>query len=216
MLSTHSPLVLENLKNHMEYFRTIEFQNEKFQIKEIKEEKLLKEFNEYVSIIWGKNYELKNYEELLSKVNPRLVFELSKIFFSQNREVVFVEGITDKIFFENKTNKIIINIYGNHNIPYVLFLVEYAGINLKNISFILDGDGNLKDKDKAQFKTREFLDNKDIKNYYFEKDIEQDLYGEKQKIRESFKKFNLAIKFKDDKTPKLLEKINKLEKNIKN
>ena len=197
MLSTHSPLVLENLKNHMEHFKTIKKINNEFQIKEMSEEKLFEEFNEYASKVW--NNKLKNFEELLNKTKPRLAFELCKIFFSQKREILFVEGITDKIFFENKTEKIIINIYGSHNIPYTLFLVKYAGIDLAKISFILDGDGNLNDEDnnEPQFKTKEFLSDKGIKNFYFKKDIEQDLYKEEKRVKLSYEKFNLAFEWRE-------------------
>ncbi len=204
MLSTHSPLVLENLKDHMEHFKTVEKIDDEFQIKEINKENLLKEFNKCVLKIWGKDFTLNDFTKLLNKTKPRLAFELSKIFFSQNTEILFVEGITDKIFFEKRTEKIIINIYGNHNIPYTLFLVKYAGINLSKISFILDGDGNLKNENTLQFKTQKFLNNKNIKNFYFEKDIEQDLYGKKQKIEESYEKFNLAFKWREKKEEEIV------------
>ena len=204
MLSTHSPLVLENLKDHMEHFKTVEKIDDEFQVKEISEENLLQEFNEYVLKVWGKDFTLDNFIKLLNKTKPRLAFELSKIFFSQNTEILFVEGITDKIFFEKRTEKIIINIYGNHNIPYTLFLVKYAGIDLSKISFILDGDGNLKNENTLQFKTQKFLNNKNIKNFYFEKDIEQDLYGKEQKIEESYEKFNLAFKWREKKEEEIV------------
>ena len=85
-----------------------------------------------------------------------------------------------------------------------LFLVKYAGINLSKISFILDGDGNLEDENTLQFKTQKFLNNKNIKIFYFEKDIEQDLYGKKQKIEESYEKFNLAFKWREKKEEEIV------------
>lgn len=148
-------------------------------------------------------------KEYLSKLKIKMSFQISRLFFTGAEEIILVEGLTDQMYFKLKTSKLVASTFGFFQIGMYLSILKWLKPDYKGVNIIMDGDGNLLTSTSKNYLLKQKLDLLGITNFFFENDLEKDIYGVKcvSKKHRTQEKFGLLEKHIATVIPTTLSKL---------
>ena len=193
VLSTHKPETLYQLNKYCEFIAKV---NDKMDGVEYLDLDHIRDlFNEINQHFLTNFTSIKDNYAFLSKIKVKFSFQLARLFFCINEKIILTEGITDQMFFKNKTSKLVISTFGTYQIALYISLLKWLKGSFEGIFIICDGDGKLSNKKSKNYLLKEKINDFSISNFFFEQDIERNLFSYEKRGRiPTWKKFKLLEK----------------------